>query len=82
MFKHFNDEQKNIYEFRAHKTYTLNQSNLTRYHFLSASNNSTSASYYHFARINFYLSGSDLVGSNPKFISYCWIRIKFRIRTY
>ena len=70
MFKYFNDEQKNIYEFRAHKTYTLNQSDLTRYQFLSASNNSTSASYYHFARINFYLSGSDLASSNSKFNTY------------
>ena len=77
MFKHFNDEQKNIYEFRAHKTYTLNQSNLTRYHFLSASNNSTSASYYHFARINFYLSGSDLANSNPKFNTYPTVGNKF-----
>ena len=77
MFKHFNDEQKNIYEFRAHKTYTLNQSDLTRYQFLSASNNSTSASYYHFARINFYLSGSDLASSNSKFNTYPTIGNKF-----
>ena len=77
MYKHFNDEQKNIYEFRAHKTYTLNQSDLTRYQFLSASNNSTSASYYHFARINFYLSGSDLASSNPKFNTYPTIGNKF-----
>ena len=77
MFKHFNNEQKNIYEFRAHKTYTLNQSDLTRYQFLSASNNSTSASYYHFARINFYLSGSDLASSNPKFNTYPTVGNKF-----
>ena len=77
MFKYFNDEQKNIYEFRAHKTYTLNQSDLTRYQFLSASNNSTSASYYHFARINFYLSGSDLASSNSKFNTYPTIGNKF-----
>ena len=70
MFKHFNDEQKNIYEFRAHKSYTLKNSDLTRYQFLSASSNSTSASYYKFARINFYLSGSDLASVNPKFNTY------------
>ena len=77
MFKNFTTEHQNIYEFTAHKTYKLNQSDLTRYQFLSASNNSTSASNYYFARINFYLSGSDLVGSNPKFNSYPTVGNKF-----
>ena len=77
MFKNFTTEYQNVYEFTAHKTYKLSQSDLTRYQFLSASNNSTSASYYHFARINFYLSGSDLVGSNPKFNSYPTVGNKF-----
>ena len=70
MYKQFTSEQQNIYEFRAHKSYTLNNSDLTRYQFLSASSNSTSASYYKFARINFYLSGSDLASVNPKFNTY------------
>ena len=77
MFKNFTTEHQNIYEFTAHKTYKLNQSDLTRYQFLSASNNSTSASYYHFARINFYLSGSDLASSNSKFNTYPTIGNKF-----
>jgi len=77
MFKTFTTEHQNIYEFTAHKTYKLNQSDLTRYQFLSASNNSTSASNYHFARINFYLSGSDLASSNPKFNSYPTVGNKF-----
>ena len=70
MYKQFTSEQQNIYEFRAHKSYTLKNSDLTRYQFLSASSNSTSASYYKFARINFYLSGSDLASVNPKFNTY------------
>ena len=70
MYKQFTSEQQNVYEFRAHKSYTLKNSDLTRYQFLSASSNSTSASYYKFARINFYLSGSDLASVNPKFNTY------------
>ena len=67
MFKHFNSEQKNIYEFIANKTYTLDQSNVTRHQFLSASNHPTSASYHKFARINLYFSGSDYTVNNPLF---------------
>ena len=67
MYKYFTNEQQNTYEFNAHKSYTLNQYNLTRHQFLSASNHSISASYYHFARINFYLSGSDYTVHNPLF---------------
>jgi len=67
MFKYFTNDQKNTYEFKSHKTYKLNQSNITRHQFLSASSHSTSASYYHFARINFYLSGSDYTVNNPLF---------------
>ena len=70
MYKQFTSEQQNVYEFRAHKSYTLKNTDLTRYQFLSASSNSTSASYYKFARINFYLSGSDLASVNPKFNTY------------
>ena len=70
MYKQFTSEQQNVYEFRAHKSYTLKNSDLARYQFLSASSNSTSASYYKFARINFYLSGSDLASVNPKFNTY------------
>ena len=67
MFKSFTNETKNTYEFKSHKSYTLNQSNVVRHQFLSASNHSTSASYYQFARINLYLSGSDYTVNNPLF---------------
>ena len=67
MYKQFTSDQQNVYEFRAHKSYTLKNTDLTRYQFLSASSNSTSASYYKFARINFYLSGSDIAQNNPLF---------------
>ena len=70
MFKSFINDQINTYEFKSHKSYTLKNSDLSRYQFLSASSNSTSASYYKFARINFYLSGSDLASVNPKFNTY------------
>ena len=67
MFKSFSNETKNTYEFKSHKRYTLNQSEVERHQFLSASNHSTSASYYQFARINLYLSGSDFTVNNPLF---------------
>ena len=67
MYKQFNEENQNIYEFTANKNFVKNQSNLTRFHFISASSNTLSASYYHFARINFYLSGSDLSQNEPRF---------------
>ena len=67
MFKYFTNEQFNTYEFKAHKTHSLNQDELTRYQFLSASDNSQSSSYYDFARINFYLSGSDYTVNNSLF---------------
>ena len=78
MYKQFTPEQENIYEFRSHKNYKLDQSSLTRYQFISASaDNSTSASYYEFARINFYLSGSDVSNVNPKFNAYKTVGNKF-----
>jgi len=67
MYKYFTNEQQNTYEFKSHKSYDLNQTSVVRHQFLSASSNSTSASYYHFARINFYLSGSDYTTKNPLF---------------
>ena len=67
MFKSFTNEQQNIYEFTTHKSYNLTQTDLTRHQFLSASNNSISASYYQFARINLYLSASDYTINNPLF---------------
>jgi len=70
MFKNLTDENRNIYDFVSNKTYNLNQSSVTRYEFLSASLNTTSASYYDFARINFYLSGSDYSDDNKKLNSY------------
>ena len=65
MFKSFTNETKNTYEFKSHKSYTLNQSSVTRQPFSSGSTDDTLAKYYHFARINFYLSGSDYSANNP-----------------
>ena len=67
MYKYFTEETKNNYEFKSHRLYELDQDDLTRYQFLSESNNSTSTNYYNFARINFYLSGSDIAQNNPLF---------------
>ena len=67
MFKYFTNEQINTYEFQSHKSYSLNQSSVTRYQFVSGSPDSTAATYYKFARINLYLSGSDYAANNPLF---------------
>ena len=67
MYKYFTEETKNNYEFKSHRLYELDQDDLTRRRFLSGSNHPTSASYYNFARINFYLSGSNIAQSNPLF---------------
>ena len=66
MYKQFNEEQQNLYEFTAHKNYVKSQADLTRHFFVSASSNTSASRYYHFARINFYLSGSDL-GNEDEF---------------
>jgi hypothetical protein len=58
MFRQFTPENTNTYEYKAYKSFTLTQANLTRYQFLNNSSNEVSKSYYDFARINFYLSGS------------------------
>ena len=70
MFKHFEEGQINTYKFKAHKTQSLSQADVTRHQFLSASNQSISSSYYHFARTNFYLSGSSYSKSDKKYNSY------------
>ena len=67
MYKQFNDEQINTYQFRSHKTYTLNQSQVVRKQFLSESLDETADRYYKFARINLYLSGSDLANESAKY---------------
>jgi len=77
MFKHFEEGQINTYKFKAHKTQSLNQSDITRHQFLSASNESVSSSYYHFTRTNFYLSGSDIAQSNPLFNTYPTVGNRF-----
>ena len=77
MFKQFNSEQVNTYEFRSHKTYTLNQSNVNRKQFLSESLDDTATNYYNFARINFYMSGSDLASEGDKFNTYPTIGNRF-----
>ena len=56
MYKYFTNEQQNTYEFNAHKSYTLNQSEVERHAFTSGSTDETLSKYYHFARINFYHS--------------------------
>ena len=58
MFKQFTSENQNPYEYKAHKSFTLSQADVTRHQFLNNSSNEVSKSYYDFARINFYLSGS------------------------
>ena len=58
MFKQFTSENQNTYQYRAHKSFTLSQADVTRHQFLNNSSNEVSKSYYDFARINFYLSGS------------------------
>ena len=67
MYKYFTNEQQNTYEFNAHKSYTLNQSEVERQAFISGSTDETLSKYYHFARINFYLSGSEYTANNPLF---------------
>jgi hypothetical protein len=58
MYKQFTPENKNTYEYTAHKSFTLSQDDVTRHQFLNNSLNEVSKSYYDFSRINFYLSGS------------------------
>ena len=58
MFKKFTSENQNTYEYKAHKSFTLSQANVTRHQFLNNSSNEVSKSYHDFARVNFYLSGS------------------------
>ena len=60
MYKQFTSENKITREYKSHKSFTLTESDLTRRQFLSASSNNISKSYYDFARINFYLSGSHI----------------------
>ena len=66
MFKNLNDENRNIYEFVSNKTYNLNQSQVTRYNFVSGSTDTILSRNYDFARINLYLSGSDYTNHNKK----------------
>jgi len=58
MFKQFTSENQNTYEYTANKSFTLSQDDVTRHQFIKDSSNEISKSYYDFARINFYLSGS------------------------
>jgi len=58
MFKKFTTENQNTYQYKANKNFTLTQADLTRHEFIKDSTNEVSKSYYDFARINFYLSGS------------------------
>ncbi len=58
MYKQFTPENQNTYKYKAHKSFTLSQDDVTRHQFLNNSSNEISKSYYDFARINFYLSGS------------------------
>ena len=58
MYKQFTPENQSTYEYKANKSFTLSQADVTRHQFLNNSSNEVSKSYYDFARINFYLSGS------------------------
>ena len=58
MFKQFTPNNQNTYEYKANKSFRLTQADLTRHQFIKDSSNEVSKSYYDFARINFYLSGS------------------------
>ena len=70
MFKKFNEENVNLYEFVSNKNYSKNQSQITRYNFVSGSSDETLSKNYNFARINLYLSGSDYSQTNKKYNSY------------
>ena len=70
MFKQFTDDNTNIYEFVSNKTYTLNQSEVTRYAFVSGSSDETLSRNYNFARINLYLSGSDYSQGYKRYNTY------------
>ena len=70
MFKKFNEENVNLYDFVSNKTYNKNQSQITRYNFVSGSSDETLSKNYNFARINLYLSGSDYSQTNKKYNSY------------
>ena len=70
MLKRFSEENINLYEFVSNKTYNLDQSSVTRYSFISGSSDVTLSKNYNFARINFYLSGSDYSQGNKKYNSY------------
>ena len=67
MFKKFTPENQNTYQYKAHKNFTLTQADLTRHEFIKDSTNEVSKSYYDFARINFYLSGSTTEEYNSQF---------------
>jgi len=64
MFKQFTPENQNTYEYKAHKSFTLSQADVTRHQFLSASTNEIAKKYYDFSRINFYFSGSHINETN------------------
>jgi hypothetical protein len=70
MFKKFTEDNVNLYEFVSNKTYNLNQSDVTRYNFVSGSLNETLSRNYNFARINLYLSGSDYSQHVKRYNSY------------
>ena len=70
MLKQFTEDNVNLYEFVSNKTYNLNQSNITRYNFVSGSSEETLSRNYDFARINLYLSGSDYSQNVKRYNSY------------
>ena len=70
MLKQFTEENVNLYEFKSNKNYTKNQSQIIRYNFVSGSSDETLSRNYNFARINFYLSGSDYSQHVKRYNSY------------
>ena len=70
MLKQFTEDNVNLYDFVSNKTYNLNQSEITRYNFVSGSSEETLSRNYDFARINLYLSGSDYSQNIKRYNSY------------
>ena len=70
MFKKFNEESVNLYEFVSNKSYNKNQTSITRYAFVSGSSDETLSRNYNFARINLYLSGSEYSQGYKRYNTY------------
>ena len=70
MLKKFTEENVNLYEFVSNKNYVKNQTQVTRFAFISGSSDEVLSRNYNFARINLYLSGSEYSTSSKRYNSY------------